>query len=69
MNAPCYNKETHFDCPNRRAGCQTSCEAWKQYLAERDKLYEERRTSCIAYQSRQDAVAKAMRRKYLQGRK
>ena len=63
MTAPCYDPETHSDCPKRCAGCQTSCEAWKQYRDERDKTYVERRISCIAYQSRKDAVDKAMRKK------
>ena len=69
MTPPCYNTATRTDCPRRHAGCQTSCREWKRYLVERDKIYVERQLSCIAYQTRKDAVEKAVRKKYLQRRK
>lgn len=28
------------NCPNRSAECRLTCEAWKEYEAERNKVYQ-----------------------------
>lgn len=40
MKQPCAR-----DCPDRVAGCATTCEKWKAYVEERNAGYEERRKS------------------------
>lgn len=43
MNPPCYNRETHTDCPKRRVGCRSTCEEWQKFEAanadERERRY------------------------------
>lgn len=38
MKQPCAR-----DCPDRKAGCGTTCEKWQAYVKERDAEYEKRR--------------------------
>ena len=38
MKQPCAR-----DCPDRKAGCATTCEKWKSYVEERNAGYEERK--------------------------
>lgn len=49
MNPPCYNREMHADCPDRRAGCHTTCEKYKKFEAankdERERRYLENKDS------------------------
>ena len=42
MRPPCYNIETHTDCPDRKGGCTVGCKKWAAYVTERDKQYGER---------------------------
>lgn len=42
MSTPCYNQETHTDCPKRHSGCAINCPEWAAYCAERDKEYKKR---------------------------
>lgn len=42
MNPPCFNAETHTDCPRRHSGCAIDCPDWAAYVAERDKKYDQR---------------------------
>ena len=30
------------DCPDRKAACAVTCEKWKRYVEERDKVYKKR---------------------------
>ena len=39
---PCYNIDTKTDCPLRAAGCAIGCEAWAEYVKERDAEYQKR---------------------------
>jgi hypothetical protein len=36
MKPPCK------DCPERKGGCAVSCEKWRDYVAERDKVYQKK---------------------------
>lgn len=38
MTPPC--KKNGKDCPLRRAGCQSQCEAYKAFRAEREAQYK-----------------------------
>lgn len=40
MSGPCYNPETHEDCPSRGPGCAATCELWARYCRERDDRYD-----------------------------
>lgn len=42
MNPPCYNRETHTDCPKRCVGCRSTCEEWVIYEAAKKEEYERR---------------------------
>lgn len=37
IKSPCKK-----DCPNRAAGCNITCKAWKIYALKRDREYERR---------------------------
>lgn len=41
---PCYNPETHADCPRRYVGCRASCEAWHEWLVIHAEEKEQRYT-------------------------
>ena len=28
---PCYDTQTHTDCPNRKLGCRKNCAAWIEF--------------------------------------
>ena len=63
---PCFNRETHTDCPKRHVGCAADCPEWATYCEERDKSYEERaessRNSFALGRSIDNAAAKKHRR-------
>mgnify|MGYP007072985820 CR=1 FL=1 len=42
IESPCYNRETHTDCPNRYVGCRQSCQAWEIYQAQKDALADKK---------------------------
>ena len=66
MNCPCYNRETHTDCPKRHVGCAVGCPDWATYSAERDKEYEKRaeisKTNFALGRSIDNLVAKKLKR-------
>ena len=66
MSNPCFNKETHTDCPKRHSGCAIDCPDWAAYCAERDKEYEKRAEVCeknsLISKSLDNRIAKKMRR-------
>jgi hypothetical protein len=41
LKAPCYNHDTHTDCPDREVGCRSTCEAWKGFEAAKRVEYAE----------------------------
>ena len=44
MNPPCYNRETHTDCPKRRVGCRSTCEEWEKYETAKKEEYAQRQS-------------------------
>lgn len=42
MKNPCYDPETHTDCPKRKVGCRKDCQEWKEYEADRRDHYSEK---------------------------
>ena len=42
LQPPCFNKETHTQCPKRHSGCAIDCPEWAKYCSERDKEYDRR---------------------------
>lgn len=42
IKMPCYDKEKHKGCPNRKVGCRSSCPAWQRYEEEYHKLLAKR---------------------------
>ena len=58
MKQPCYNSETHSDCPRRHSGCAIDCPDWAAYCAERDKGYEKRADEILAKAATYDYFAK-----------
>ena len=42
MKNPCYNTETHTDCPERYPGCGADCPKWAAYVVKRDAEYIQR---------------------------
>lgn len=42
MTHPCFNAETHTDCPRRHGGCAIDCPDWAKYSAEMAKEYKRR---------------------------
>lgn len=42
MINPCYDQKTHTDCPNRKAGCASTCEKWREYEKIRNQGYKEK---------------------------
>ena len=59
MTAPCFNAETHTDCPRRHAGCAVDCPEWAKYSAETTKEYKRRAKIC---EQKMDADATRDRR-------
>ncbi len=49
------------DCPDRKAGCPTSCEKWKAYLDARNANYKKRRS-----EAENNAYSEAQKRSYRQ---
>jgi hypothetical protein len=41
LKAPCFDYETHTDCPNRAVGCRSTCEAWQVFEVAKKKQYAE----------------------------
>lgn len=41
-STPCYDVKTKTDCPDRKVGCHTTCEKWKEHIAEREHVYQQR---------------------------
>lgn len=66
MDSPCYNRETHTDCPRRHSGCAVDCPDWAAYCVERDKDYERRAEVCkkhfVIGKSIDDRIAKKLKR-------
>lgn len=42
MTNPCYDKRTNTDCPDRKAGCASSCPKWQEYEKIRNEGYKEK---------------------------
>lgn len=40
---PCKERQDSPDCPNRAVGCQATCEKYRAFRAERDRLLDENR--------------------------
>ena len=40
MTNPCYDKRTNTDCPDRKAGCASSCPKWQEYEKIRNEGYK-----------------------------
>ena len=38
----CKNRPCVKGCPDRKAACAVTCEKWKRYVEERDKVYKKR---------------------------
>jgi len=56
MNAPCHG------CPDRHVGCHGTCERYKEYSEERQRIRAERQDSYQLYVTN-DAKDKAYRKK------
>ena len=63
MKHPCYNKETKTDCPDRRVACGASCPKWAAYIAEREKIYTERKMTNLARSAHYEKVAERVAKK------
>lgn len=37
--SPCFNYETHTDCPSRTLACHVKCEEWAAYEERRNAQY------------------------------
>ena len=48
FESPCYNQQTHEDCPRRSGGCSVGCPEWDAYLKKRDKVYHERKIASMS---------------------
>ena len=40
---PCKERQDSPDCPNRAVGCQATCEKYREFRAERDRILTENR--------------------------
>lgn len=55
---PCYDKQTHTDCPDRYVGCSAKCEKWSKYESLRDASYIERVAESEAIRRKYDAMGR-----------
>lgn len=50
---PCYDEKSGRDCDRRKAGCRSTCKAWKEYEkahnAERDERIKAANKSTVMY--------------------
>lgn len=54
MKNPCYNTETHTDCPKRAVGCSANCPEWASYVKKRDEM---RKIQFAAHQLEADLIS------------
>lgn len=62
LEAPCFNRITKTDCPDRKAGCAVKCEKWA--LWEKEKaLREKERAETVPTYAKSSSMARLMREK------
>lgn len=53
VHNPCYDEKSGKDCERRRAGCRSSCKAWKEYekahAAEREERLKAAQAETVMY--------------------
>lgn len=64
MKQPCAR-----DCPDRVAGCATTCEKWKAYVEERNAGYEERLRNNDFESAKRVVIDRAERRLWVNRKK
>jgi hypothetical protein len=62
MKPPCK------DCPERAVNCRAECRLWKDYEAERNASYEQRRKYCDIAGYTANKQSKRKHREHISGR-